>query len=70
MDLPFRRGLNMKITEMIELLAKTMKEHGDIPVFLADRFFHYDVKRANFSDATDGPHFCIRMQDDIKYGER
>lgn len=57
----------MLITEMIKQLEALKKEHGDLPILLADRYFHYDIKRVNFSDATDGPHVCIRMQHNIKY---
>lgn len=57
----------MLISEMIAQLEVIKKEHGDLPIFLADRYAHYEIKRINYSDACDGPHVCIRMKDEIKY---
>lgn len=57
----------MKISELIIDLHQILTEYGDIPILLSDRYAHYDIKRVGFSDAIDGPHVCIRMQDSIKY---
>ncbi len=57
----------MLTTEMILALQLLKDKHGDLPIILADRYAHYDIKRLGFSDACDGPHVCVRMEDSIKY---
>lgn len=54
---------------MIKQLEELKEKHGDIPIILADRYAHYDIKRMNFSDAVDGPHVCIRMEDSFRYDD-
>lgn len=57
----------MNIAEMIKELEDIKQQYGDLPIFLADRYAHYTIKRVKFSDASDGPHVCVRMDDVIKY---
>lgn len=59
----------MKITEMIKELVDVRREHGDLPIFLADRYTHFEIKRTHYCDATEEEHFCIRMHDEIKYDD-
>lgn len=55
----------MVITEMISHLEEIKSEYGDIPILLADRYAHYEIKWIDCSN----DHICIRMQDNIKYDD-
>lgn len=60
----------MMIAEMIAQLEAIKKEHGNIPVMLADAYIHYDVKWVQYSpQMTEKEHCCIRIKDGGKYYE-
>jgi len=57
----------MLISEM-ELKLKELKEkHGDLPILLADRYNHFEIKWIDYSSVSTGRHICVRMMDNIKY---
>lgn len=56
----------MKISEVIRELSDILQEKGDIPVFIADKYTHYNVKWIDhYEERTDiAEHACVRIRDE------
>ncbi len=56
----------MLVAEMIKILEGIRDTRGDIPVLIADRYMHYEVKWIDYSECQGKPkeHVCVRLDDD------
>tara|TARA_R110000868_G_C10468003_1_gene728064 strand:- start:16 stop:213 length:198 start_codon:yes stop_codon:yes gene_type:complete len=58
----------MIISDLITRLQELKDKHGDLPVLIADRYQHFEVKWIEFSSVSGGDHVCLRLDDDFMYG--
>lgn len=56
----------MKISELEARLKEVRENIGDLPIYIANRYTHYKIRRAEYSQFTVDPHFCIRLDDNTE----